>query len=145
MVLKLRAVTQYCTHICFFLLVDFEWKFSPLDGFDEEVFFFARSKVWPHDTYFLSSGHTPREDASKGVETAFVSGWDHLGDVHHQRSLGVTVLNTFEGFKHISVKKRCSCQPTKDVRSCGKRHTDPWRPRRLQDLRRATHSDTSAQ
>lgn len=54
-------------------------------------------KVWPHDANLQATGHTSREHTAKGVETTLVIAWDHLGNVHHQRSLRIAVPNTWEG------------------------------------------------
>lgn len=77
-----------------FLCSNVLWFFPPLDGFDVEILLLARGEVWPHDANLQSGGHAAREHATKSVEAPLVAGWDHLGNVHHQRSLGVAVLNT---------------------------------------------------
>mmetsp|Transcript_5679 Transcript_5679/g.8408 ORF Transcript_5679/g.8408 Transcript_5679/m.8408 type:complete len:371 (-) Transcript_5679:431-1543(-) len=42
--------------------------------------------VGSHDAYLLSSGNLSREYTSKGVETSFIGGRNHLRDVHTKRS-----------------------------------------------------------
>lgn len=53
-------------------------------------------KIWPHDADLQASGHSAREHTTKGVETILVIAWDHLRNVHHQRSLRIAVLNSWE-------------------------------------------------
>lgn len=68
--------------------------YQPLNWFEVEVFLLSRGEVWSHNAHLLARGHAAGEDTAKGVEASLVGGGHHLGDVHHQRSLGVTVLDT---------------------------------------------------
>lgn len=66
----------------------------PLNGFHIKVLLLSRDKVWSHNAYFQASGDTPREHTTECIEATLVRGGDHLGDVHHQGRLRVTVLDT---------------------------------------------------
>ena len=68
-----------------------------LDGFLEEILLLARDVVGSHDPALLSSGDLAGEDTTEGVETSLVRCGHHLGDVHHQRRLGVAVLDAHAG------------------------------------------------
>ena len=57
---------------------------SPLDWLDIKISLLPGDVVGSHDTDLLSSGHNPREDTPKGIETAFICRGNHLGDVHHK-------------------------------------------------------------
>ena len=67
---------------------------EPLDSFDVQVFLLSRCEVGAHDTAFQTSGDFAREHSTKGVESAFVRCRYHLGNVHHQRCIRITVLDT---------------------------------------------------
>ena len=56
----------------------------PLDWLDIKISLLSGDVVGSHDTHLLSSGHNPREDTPKGIETAFICRGNHLGDVHHK-------------------------------------------------------------
>ena len=58
-----------------------------------KIFLLSRDEVWSHNSALLSSGDLSREDTTEGVEPSLVWGGDHLGDVHHQGSVGVAVLD----------------------------------------------------
>merc|ERR1711971_1268681 len=68
-------------------------KDGPLDGLLVQVGLLSGDKVRSHDPGLLSSGHLTREDTAKGVEPSLIGGGHHLGHVHHQWGLGVTVLD----------------------------------------------------
>lgn len=69
-----------------------------LDGFNVEVFFFTGLIVGSHDSDLFSGFDGSREDSSEGEESGFIGGGDHLGDVHHEGSVGVTLGHGFVGF-----------------------------------------------
>jgi hypothetical protein len=68
-----------------------------LDGLDEKVVLLARSVVRTLDTDLKTRADSASEDTTEGVETTLVRSWHHLGDVQHERSLGVTVSDTNAG------------------------------------------------
>ena len=69
---------------------------SPLNALFIQIFLLSWDVVWAHDSDLLSCTHSAREDAPKSVETTFVRGRYHLGDVHHQFSLRITGLHTYK-------------------------------------------------
>ena len=64
---------------------------SPLDVSDVEVILVAWNVVSAHDTDPLAGGNGTREDTTEGVETAFVGGWNHLGNVEHEWAIWLAV------------------------------------------------------
>ncbi len=64
-----------------------------LDGFLVKVVLLAGDVVGSLDADLHSGGDCAREDTAEGEEARLVSGGHHLGDVHHQRTLGVAVLD----------------------------------------------------
>jgi hypothetical protein len=44
-------------------------------------------------TYLLAGADLARENTTESVETALVRGGHHLGDIHHQRCVGIAVLH----------------------------------------------------
>merc|ERR1712156_683173 len=70
---------------------------GPLDGLLVEVSLLSRDKVRSHDPGLLSSGNLASEHTTEGVEPALVGGGHHLGHVHHQGTVGVTVLDSNTG------------------------------------------------
>ena len=73
------------------------WDHSPLDALLIQVFLLAWHIVGPHDAHLLACSHSAREHTTEGKETSLVTGWHHLGDVHHQLSLGVAGLDAWTG------------------------------------------------
>ena len=71
-----------------------EKKSKPLNLFGVEIFLLSRGVVGSHDANLQASGDCSREDTPTGIEAALVGGGHHLGDVHHQGSGRVTVLDT---------------------------------------------------
>jgi len=69
---------------------------SPLDGLDIKIFLLSRDKVRPHDPGLHARGNHTGEHTTKCIETALVRGWYHLGNVHHQWSIRVAILNTLK-------------------------------------------------
>ena len=65
----------------------------PLDGLLVQVLLLARGEVGPHDAHLLASADSSGEHTAKSVETSLVAGGYHLGNVHHQLSLGVAGLD----------------------------------------------------
>mmetsp|Transcript_147473 Transcript_147473/g.209339 ORF Transcript_147473/g.209339 Transcript_147473/m.209339 type:complete len:807 (+) Transcript_147473:64-2484(+) len=51
------------------------------------------AEVGTHQPDLLARGNGAREHTAKGVEPAVVRGGHHLGDVHHQGTIGITVGN----------------------------------------------------
>jgi hypothetical protein len=68
-----------------------------LDGLDEQVLLLARGVVGTLDTDLETGTDGTGEDTTEGVETTLVGGGDHLGDVKHQNTLGVTVADGDSG------------------------------------------------
>ncbi len=113
---------------------------KPLDWLYVQVLLFSWCVVWAHDAHLLPCRNDTREDTTKGIESTLVGGWHHLGDVHHERSFRITVLYTWKvkGGTWKSWQKGISlkCPTLRNV------VTHPWRPRHLQDPRKADHSGT---
>lgn len=65
-----------------------------LDVLDEEVLLLARGVVRTLDADLQTRADSTRVDTTESVETTLVRGGNHLGDVKHERSLGVTVTDT---------------------------------------------------
>lgn len=65
-----------------------------LDVLDEQVLLLARDVVGTLDTDLKTGADGTGVDTTESVETTLVGGGNHLGDVKHQRSLGVTVADT---------------------------------------------------
>jgi hypothetical protein len=65
-----------------------------LDGLNKEILLLARDIVRTLDADLKTGLDSTGEDTTEGVETALVRGGNHLGDVKHERSLGVTVTDT---------------------------------------------------
>lgn len=68
-----------------------------LDGLDEKVLLLSWNVVWSLDADLESRLDGSGEDTSEGVETSLIGGWHHLGDVQHEWSLRITVLDTHAG------------------------------------------------
>jgi hypothetical protein len=62
-----------------------------LDLLNEEIILLSWKVVWSHNSDLLSGLDDSGEDTSEGVETSLIGGWHHLGDIHHEWSLWVTV------------------------------------------------------
>lgn len=67
---------------------------STLDSLDEQVLLLARGVVRTLDADLETRLDGTREHTAEGVETTLVRGRHHLGNVQHERSLGVTVTDT---------------------------------------------------
>lgn len=65
-----------------------------LNGLDEKIVLLARGVVGALDADLEAGANGTREDTTESVETALVGGGNHLGDVEHEGTLGVTVTNT---------------------------------------------------
>jgi len=65
-----------------------------LDVLDEEVLLLARGVVRTLDADLQTRTDSTRVDTTESVETTLVRGGNHLRDVKHERSLGVTVTDT---------------------------------------------------
>lgn len=63
-----------------------------LDGLFIQILLLSGSVVGAHDAGLLAGGDLAGEDTTEGVETTFVGGGHHLGDVHHQGTVGIAVL-----------------------------------------------------
>ena len=68
-----------------------------LDGLDEKVLLLARGVVGALDADLQAGADGTGEDTTEGVETTLIGGRHHLGDVQHERSLGVAVADTNGG------------------------------------------------
>lgn len=65
-----------------------------LDGLDEEVLLLARGVVGALDADLQTGADGTGVHTTEGVEAALIGGGHHLGDVKHERSLGVAVTDT---------------------------------------------------
>lgn len=68
-----------------------------LDALDEEIGLLARDVVGTLDADLETGADGTGVDTTESVETTLIGGGHHLGDVQHQRSLGVTVADTNAG------------------------------------------------
>ena len=68
-----------------------------LDSLDEEILLLARDVVGTLDADLETRAGGTGEDTTEGVETSLIGGGNHLGDVQHERTLGVTVTDTNGG------------------------------------------------
>jgi hypothetical protein len=68
-----------------------------LDGLDEEILLLSGDVVGTLDTDLDTRLDGTSVDTTEGVETTLIGGGNHLGDVKHQRSSGVTVTDTNAG------------------------------------------------
>lgn len=73
-------------------------KNSTLDRLDKQIFLLSGSVVRALDANLDTRAASAREDATKSVETTTVRGWNHLRNVHHERSIPVTVADTKPAF-----------------------------------------------
>merc|ERR1711935_419254 len=69
-------------------------KNGTLDLLVVQITLLAGLVVGAHNADLLASGDFTSEDATESVEAALVGGGDHLGDVGHQGSVGVAVLES---------------------------------------------------
>lgn len=65
-----------------------------LDSLDEEIILLAGGVVGALDADLETGADNTGEDTTEGVESALVRGGNHLGDVKHEGTLGVTVTDT---------------------------------------------------
>lgn len=65
-----------------------------LDGLDEQVLLLTRGVVGTLDADLHTGADGTGEDTTEGVETTLIGSRHHLGNVEHQRGLGVTVPDT---------------------------------------------------
>ena len=65
-----------------------------LDRLDEQVLLLARGVVRALDADLQTRADSTGVDTTEGVEAALIGGRHHLGDVKHERSLGITVTDT---------------------------------------------------
>jgi hypothetical protein len=68
-----------------------------LDSLDEEIILLAWDVVWTLDTDLHAGLDGSREDTTEGVETTLIGSWHHLGDVKHEWTLWIAVLDTNAG------------------------------------------------
>lgn len=68
-----------------------------LNGLDEEIILLARDVVGALDADLETRSDGTSKDTTEGVESTLIGGGHHLGDVKHQRSLGVTITDTNGG------------------------------------------------
>jgi len=68
-----------------------------LDGLDVEVGLRAGLVLRALDAHLLAGGGGTGEDTTEGGEAATLVGGNHLGDVHHERTIRVALLNGLEG------------------------------------------------
>jgi len=65
-----------------------------LDSLDEEIVLLSGYVVGALDTDLQTRSNGTGEDTTEGVETTLIGGGHHLGDVEHERTLGVAVSDT---------------------------------------------------
>jgi len=65
-----------------------------LDSLDEEIVLLSGDVVGALDTDLQTRSNGTGEDTTEGVETTLIGGGHHLGDVEHERTLGVAVSDT---------------------------------------------------
>ena len=82
-----------------------------LDRLDVQIFLFTRNVVRAQDSDLLTSSDGTGEDTTKRQESTLICGRDHLGDVQHERTLGVARADTFT----ILVIKRTFVQSVRTV------------------------------
>ena len=76
---------------------------STLDGLNKEILLGGAVVVGTHKAYLHTGLNAAREHTSKGVEASLIVGGHHLGHVHHEGSIGVTVADTSgSGIIHIT-------------------------------------------
>jgi hypothetical protein len=68
-----------------------------LDGLDEEILLLSGDVVGALNADLDTRLDGTGVDTTEGVETTLIGGGNHLGDVQHQRSSGVTVTDTNAG------------------------------------------------
>jgi hypothetical protein len=69
-----------------------------LNVLDIKVNLGAGFVVGTHDSNFLASSDGTTEHTTEGEETTIVTGWDHLGNVDHKRTSGVTLCDWLSGY-----------------------------------------------
>jgi len=69
-----------------------------LDALEEKIVLLSGDVVGTHDADLLSGSDGSREDTTESVETSLIGSGHHLGDVHHQRSVGVAVSDSNSAF-----------------------------------------------
>ncbi|KAI6769124.1 hypothetical protein HG531_010228 [Fusarium graminearum] len=67
---------------------------STLDSLDEEILLLSGDVVGTLDTDLKTGSDGTGEDTTESVESTLIGGRHHLGDVEHERTLGVTVSDT---------------------------------------------------
>lgn len=65
-----------------------------LDSLDEEIVLLAGDVVGALDADLEAGSDGTGEDTTEGVESTLIGSGHHLGDVEHERTLGVTVTDT---------------------------------------------------
>jgi hypothetical protein len=73
-------------------------KNGSLDGLLEDIVLLAGNVVGSHNSDLLSGSDGSREDTTESVETSLIGSGHHLGDVHHEGSVGVAVTDTSGAF-----------------------------------------------
>ena len=69
-------------------------KNGTLDLFVVKIGLFAWDVVWTHNSDLLTSGDFTSEDTTESIESTLVRCWDHLGDVSHQWTVSIAVLES---------------------------------------------------
>jgi hypothetical protein len=70
---------------------------STLDSLDEEILLLSGGVVGTLDTDLETGSDGTGEDTTESVESTLIGSRHHLGDVEHERTLGVTVSDTNGG------------------------------------------------
>merc|ERR1719238_833832 len=85
-----------CRHTLHLLDIPAHDKNDTLDGLHVETLLGARLRVVERtlDPYLLACRASAGEDAAESVEPALVRRRNHLGDVHHQRTVDIASSNT---------------------------------------------------
>ncbi len=112
----------------------------PLNGFQVKILLLPRGEVWSHDSHFQPSGHNTREHTAESIEPTLISGWHHFGDVHHEGSFRVAVLNTCADHNKTVRQFKCSKQQSKRMKMNA---SYPWQLHHLRVLRKAARNGTS--
>lgn len=63
-----------------------------------EIFLLSGNVVRSKNSNLLRGGNSTRENSTESNESTLISGRNHLRDVHHKRTLGITVSHGLSDF-----------------------------------------------